>query len=138
MTKRIYIAASSAEVDRAWSMREALRERGYTVTSTWIDLVLDAREHGHKDDSTVAVETLQKNAAADLDEVGTAHTLIYVRGDGVKSEGAAFEFGYFFFARSRRACVVFDSTDLPVQNIFALLVDRVRSMDELYAWLGAP
>lgn len=134
---KIYIAASSAEVSRAFSMREHLRQKGFEVSSSWVDLVQDMREMGHKDDATITHATLTMAAIQDMREVSEADVLVYVRPDDGKSEGAAFEAGYFFaMARiASKKLVSFDSTGRPPQNIFTVLMDSVNSMDALEEYL---
>ena len=65
-----YVAASSAEMDRARAAMDALRSTGVRVTSTWIEAIEAAGEPNEglsADTRKVAAETcLQQVAAADV------------------------------------------------------------------------
>ncbi len=139
MKQNVYIATSSADVERAWSMREAIRGAGHMCACTWIDEVTEARAAGHKDDTTVSIEVLRQGAHNDRVEVRQATRFVYVRSDNHKSEGAATELGIFTERHGEGAACVFDSSGKPPSNIFSLLVHHhVSSMYDLLLWLGEP
>lgn len=66
---KIYVAASSAELDRAAAVRDKILARGHTITEDWISKIFEHLKTGR------AVNVLtpkERRAAADADYVGVA------------------------------------------------------------------
>lgn len=115
----IYIAGRVTARDRLSVMREAVRARGYTVSSTWLDVAHDY---------PAAFEQTGE-AERDLHEIDAAELLILDTIDESPTGGREFEAGYFF-----KRCSSFWVVG-PYRHIFHGLASRFDSWDQVLGTL---
>lgn len=89
---RVYIAGSSAELERAEAAMALARNAGLVVTYDWTTDIRRARESGHATDATLPAHEQARAARADLDGVGTCDVL-WLLVPACPSVGAWFEAG---------------------------------------------
>jgi len=93
MRKGVYVAGSSAEIERARAVMAKLRERGIHVSSTWPEIV--AAEGGIANPRDASVEDKKKWALTDVQQAISSQVLWLLMPQGPHSFGAAFEYGFF-------------------------------------------
>ncbi len=92
MPNGVYVAGSSAEIDRARKWILALQEKGVIVNSTWTDNVKKVGEANPRDASN---EDKQAWCLKDVREAIGSSVMWLLMPSGPHSFGAAFEMGFF-------------------------------------------
>ena len=85
----MYIAARVIARHRLKAVRAQIREMGFDVSSTWLDV---AKDYNDPNDT---IERLMSEAARDLKEAGEAHVFIIDTLDESPTGGREVELGYF-------------------------------------------
>lgn len=88
----VYVAGSSAEIDRAKKWMDALRAKGIPVTSTWVENVTNVGAANPRDAS---IEDKQKWCLQDVRECLGSKALWLLMPIGPHSFGATYEFAFF-------------------------------------------
>ncbi len=88
---RVYVAASSVEIDRAQRWMLALVEAGITVTSTWPTVI--AQQSGVANPRDADALDRAAWSLADIDEVRAAECVWFLVPDSASGRGAYFECG---------------------------------------------
>lgn len=92
MTLRIYIAASSREVERVRAAQAAVAARGWTLTLDWLTPMLANIEAG-RPDAALGDEEAAEYARADLAAIASADVL-WLLAPTQPTKGAYVELGY--------------------------------------------
>lgn len=96
MTRTIYIAASSYELDRARAAMAMARASGYEITHDW---TLSVAEHGGNPLRLPSADR-RRFACADLDAIDNADVVWLLATDDHVSRGANIEYGYALASRA--------------------------------------
>lgn len=106
MTRTAYIAGPSAELPRVLAAVAAARAAGWTVVSTWHDVIADVRQGRPTDDGTPR-HVLRRAWASNLDELHECDRLVALccTGGGL-SDGTREEVAYMLGAFARSCTVV--------------------------------
>jgi hypothetical protein len=137
---RIYVAASSGEMERAEKWMAKLRAAGHTVTSSWPEVV---RKVGSANPMTAPRELRAQWAMTDLQEVEQSNALWLLLPEK-PSAGAYTEFGFSaaMVAGSIRAQQIgvdappyFSIVSGKETSIFTALVPHYETDEAAFAWL---
>ena len=93
MLQGVYVAGSSAEIERARGWMQKLRERGVHVSSTWPEVV--AAEGGQANPRDATVEQRKGWSLTDIKQATGSQVFWLLMPQGPHSFGAAFEYGFF-------------------------------------------
>lgn len=131
---RIYVAASSKEIDRAKAMMQLLRDAGMEITHDWTEDIRKAREAGYAADSDLPFAARKEHVIRDLAAVDRAHALVYLVPE-FPSDGAASERQRAYDRKGR----IIASDPLHKRRLFDVLVTTVVETDAevltvLLAW----
>lgn len=92
MSLKLYIAGSSAEIERARAWHELARAEGFEVLSTWVEVITQVGE-GNPRDATV--DARSGWSAEDLRQVANADVVWFlVPPKGKETRGAWLEIGF--------------------------------------------
>lgn len=89
----IYVAAASSEIVRAKKWMAALRAHGFTVTSSWPE-VIETESAGVANPMAAPRSERMRWAAKDLSELASSNALWFLLPTGAPTAGAYTEFGY--------------------------------------------
>ncbi len=124
-TVKIYLAASSLELDRARTWQARLKLAGITLTSTWISVIDSV---GVANPTDASIEQRREWSAVDLAEVRAADVLWFlVPPRHVPTRGAWIEVGTAY-AHEKRLVFSGDTG----QSIFCALGDEWASDDDAF------
>lgn len=124
MSRKIYVAASSKEIDRAEGWMRRLTEVGFIVTSSWVDVIRRVGEANPRD----ATEAQCKEwAEVDADEVSESDVLWQLLPVEASGRGSYFEAGLAFGEGIAIVC----SGDVK-QSIFCALHDCFATDQEAF------
>lgn len=126
---RIYIAASSAEMDRVHRAASAARAVGIEVVSTWPVVV--ANTPGGANPRDASHEDRAQWSGTDLAEVESANALWFLV-PNAQTRGAWVEVGYALHAGKTVVC----SGDTK-QSVFCALADEFDTDEQALAYLAA-
>ncbi len=123
MTVRVYIAASSREVERVRAAQAAVAARGWELTLDWLTPMLALIADG-KTDATLSEEEAADHATRDLRAIDDADAVWYLI-PREPTKGAYVEFGY---ALGTGTLIV--ASGAPRTSIFEAMADaHVRDED---------
>jgi nucleoside 2-deoxyribosyltransferase len=93
--KRVYLAAPSAEMDRAIFAASSLRDRGLTITEPWWARIIEAKRMGYGHDREVPEDFMRESSERNRRGIDSAEVVIALcRTSGGVSSGVAWEIGY--------------------------------------------
>lgn len=118
---RVYVAGSSAELDRARRVMDALRLEGVEVVSTWLASI----EAAGAANEGLAADARQHAAETCLQEVASADVLLLLVPEGPSGIGCGVELGYAMAWRGK-TIVAAGRTE---RTIFAALCDEEHVSD---------
>lgn len=120
-TLKLYIAASSAEMDRARAAINAATYSGFEVVSTWLDVVANV---GDANPQTATRDERHRWASQDLGEVDSCDALWFlVPSESVATRGAWGELGFAYATGKAIVCSGTNTT----QSIFTALGEEFES-----------
>ena len=123
---KIYVAGSSAELDRASNAMAFVRGRGHEITHDWVADIQRERIEGGREDHELGPHEQMAFARADLQGV-TAADLLWLLVPDTTSTGAWVELGWAL-ARSKK---IIASGKHAAGNIFCSLAHQTFSGDQL-------
>lgn len=134
MSRSVYVAASSEEIDRATMAMAALRDRGVVVTSTWPDVI--ASQSGVSNPRDADRLDRMRWSVTDLQQVGAAGILWLLSPSNGTGRGAYAELGFAYGCplggEHPRAIVVSGDTK---QSIFSALGYEFKTDAEAFEFV---
>jgi hypothetical protein len=121
---RVYVAASSSQIDRAKDAMRTLAEAGHEVTSDWTRMIED---RGEANPADASFEERRDWAAEDVRGVAVCDVLWLLMPSDRPSFGAGVEFGFALGDGAIRTVV----SGLCEASIFTALADACYDRDDL-------
>lgn len=125
---RVYVAGSSAEIDRAEQVMQAIERAGHVVVSTWTEDIASVGEANPRDASA---EERRGWARGCLRQVGGSDALVFL----VPREPATTRGGWAEMAYAFRSQIPILCSGDTKQSVFCALGDEVELDAEIVPWL---